>query len=234
MTVHTCTRCPLRFLTRAEMADHLAHDHHMPVEAVQAISYPGAEEAKPLYASFAEDEDVHSILLVSNQSVSAPAVAELLAKRQEEHDRLSVFLVVPATPSTHLAIPLRGRSGPSGELRADDAGLAQARWRLRHALSNLRDAGIVCHGAVGDPNPIKAIADVIRDEPIDEIVLCTLRASSSRWLDIDVPGAIRRQFSEPLTVITTEETGAQHQQVDLTDESRLARADFMERPAPWE
>lgn len=223
MTIHTCTRCPLRFTNRAELADHMSHDHHVPHEVLEAITYPGAQEARPLYRSFAEDDGVHRILLIANQTLGSDELMATMHDAQRAHERLAVFVVVPATPSEHLtSAPGAGRPASADrglDSRTDDAGLAQARFRLRRAIGMLTDAGIVAHGRIGDPNPLRAAAPVIAEEHIDEIVLCTLDEGLSRWLRADLPEALRRRFTMPVTVITVtlSDDGPQSWSVDLTD-----------------
>jgi hypothetical protein len=204
MSVHTCTRCPLRFATRAELADHLSLDHHLTAESLRGLTYPGASEAAPLYRAMALDDDVHTVLLIANQTLGSAAVAEALRDRRTAHDRLAVYVLVPATPSTHLATaPGGGRPVAPGEGdRTDDVGLAQARWRLRTALQSLRELGITAHGSVGDPNPLTAAADVIAVEPIDEIIVSTLDPRMSRWLRLDLPAALHRRFGLPVDTVT--------------------------------
>lgn len=205
MPVHTCPRCPLRFTTKAEVADHMAHDHRVPSEALQSLSYPGAAEARPLYRQFTADDDVHRVLLVANQTLGSAAVDAEMRRRRRIHPSLAVFVVVPATASEHLASS--GAPAPAGprelDARTDDMGLVQARYRLRHAVGMLTDLGIVTHGELGDANPVRAVADVMAEQRIDEIMLCTLDRAMSRWLRADVPTALRRLYGVPITVITT-------------------------------
>ncbi|AXV09389.1 hypothetical protein DVS28_a4728 [Euzebya pacifica] len=205
MTIHTCIRCPLRFTNRAELADHMAHDHRVPGEVLEVLAYPGAHEARPLYRQFASDDGVHRILLIANQTLGSESVMATMHARLRAHERVSVFVVVPATPSEHLAsAPGAGRPAAAEaglDARTDDAGLAQARFRLRRAVAMLTDVGIVAHGRIGDANPLRAAASVMTAEPIDEIVLCTLDHALSRWLRADVPTALRRQYDVPVTAI---------------------------------
>ena len=206
MTVHTCPRCPLRFSTRAEVSDHMAHDHRVPAEALQALAYPGAAEAQPLYRQFAADDGVHRVLLVANQTLGSEAVTAEMGRRRRIHPSLAVMVVVPATPSEHLVDhdgPRRPGRVATLDARTDDMGIAQARYRLRRAVGMLTDMGIVAHGSLGDPNPVRAVADAMAAHRIDEIMLCTLDRALSRWLRADVPTALRRLHGIPITVVTT-------------------------------
>ncbi|WP_370327316.1 hypothetical protein [Euzebya sp.] len=208
MSIHTCTRCPLRFTNRAELADHMEHDHHVPHALLEQMAYPGVHAAEPLYRSLAGDDGVQTILLLANQGIGSDALREVMADRVASHDRVAVFVVVPATPSAHLAsAPGGGRlASPDRGLRdrTDDVGVAQARFRLRTAIEILRDLGIAAHGRVADPNPVVAASRAIADEPIDEIVLTTLSPDMSQWLHADLPALLARRFELPVHTITAE------------------------------
>src|SRR5689334_8369278 len=54
-------------------------------------------------------------------------------------------------------------------------------------------------GAVGDANPVLAIADLVRDREFDEILLSTLPPGPSRWLRQDLPHRVERRFGLPVT-----------------------------------
>ncbi|MEE8601054.1 hypothetical protein [Euzebya tangerina] len=205
MAIHTCPRCPLRFVTSAELVDHMDHDHHVPHEMLEQIRYPGVHEVEPLYRAAADQEDTHTILIVANQTIGSGSLGEVLEARQREHGDLAVFLVVPATPSTHLvASEGLGHLEPGQDVRSDDVGVAQARWRLRKALSELRALGIPAHGSVGDPDPFVAAGRALQEEPVTEILVCTLEPGISRWLKQDLPAALERRSGLPVTTITVE------------------------------
>jgi GABA permease len=69
-------------------------------------------------------------------------------------------------------------------------------------LVRLRQIGATADGAVGDPDPVKAIEEVLVQRAFDEIILSTLPQGISRWLALDLPHRIRRRTDIPLTVIT--------------------------------
>lgn len=209
MSVHQCTRCPLRFATRAGLTDHLEHDHAFPAGALDPLRYPVAGSAAPLYRSFADD--VHTVLLLANQTIEQPMLERTVGQLRAVHPDLAVVVVVPATPSQHLV------SGPGGgmpagadqglEARSDRAGIAQARWRLRTALGALADLGVPAHGSVGDPNPVTAAARVIARTAVDEIVVSTLDPQMSRWLRNDLPATLERRFRLPVTLLSAQPAG---------------------------
>ncbi len=80
----------------------------------------------------------------------------------------------------------------------------QARLRLEYGLSSLRALGATVDGEVGDANPSKAIADVLKRKEFDEVVLSTLPKGISRWLGLDIPHQVQRRFHIPVTVISVQ------------------------------
>lgn len=204
MSVHTCPRCPLRFVTKAELVDHMDHDHHVPADALRDLSYPGASEAEPLYRKTAADDDVQSVLLIANQTLEPDHVLSLLEDIRAGDQEMTVFVLVPATPMRLMGGPAAGGAVPPStglDEKADDSGVATARWRLRRTLDALKDAGITAHGSVGDPNPISAAVEVMKNHPIDEIVVSTLPSGQSRWLHADLPTALQRRFGLKVSVV---------------------------------
>ncbi len=205
MAVHSCIRCPLRFRTRAELTDHLDHDHHVPAGMLGQYRYPEADAAEPLYRELVLEDGVHTILLIANQTLGSTSLLTAMRRARAHHDRLTVFVLVPATPQDHLVTgPGGGRPAAATEgleVRTDDAGVAQARWRLRSAVTALTGMGIAAHGRIGDPNPVTAAAGVIAAEPIDEILVSTLDPQMSRWLHQDLPATLERRFGLPVTTL---------------------------------
>ncbi|MGH9243383.1 MAG: hypothetical protein ACRD29_03510 [Acidimicrobiales bacterium] len=84
----------------------------------------------------------------------------------------------------------------------------QAKRVLGTAVDRFRDAGVNVTGEIGDPNPVYAIDGVLRGQPFDEIILSTLPPGPSRWLKLDVPSRVARQFSVPVTHLVAEEEPA--------------------------
>jgi hypothetical protein len=130
-------------------------------------------------------------LVVANQTLGGEhlvqKVREALAAGQ-----CRFHLVVPATPSSdHL-------TWTEGEAHAI------AERRLDRALDRIRALGAVADGEVGDPNPLEAIGDVLRQEDFDEIILSTLPPGASRWLKLDLPHRAERSFNLPVTHIVAE------------------------------
>ena len=82
-----------------------------------------------------------------------------------------------------------------------DASVARdhAQQRLDSLLGEITRMGGDASGAVGEADPLAAIAAVLASTPIDEIVLSTLPAGLSRWLSRDLPTRCARRFGLPVT-----------------------------------
>ena len=57
---------------------------------------------------------------------------------------------------------------------------------------------------VGDASPVRAIDDVLIDNPHHEIILSTLPPGMSRWLGKDLPQRVGQRFGLPVTTIISE------------------------------
>jgi hypothetical protein len=77
-----------------------------------------------------------------------------------------------------------------------------ARIRLDQGLSKLRELGVTVEGDVGDPDPLTAIQEALKQRQFDEIILSTLPSGISRWLRQDLPHRVERKFHLPVTVVT--------------------------------
>jgi len=131
-------------------------------------------------------------LVVANQTLPGDTLATAMGDRIASGDG-TFYVVVPLTRVSH-GITL-------GEDESPDA----ARGRLKAFLSVLRGQGVEADGEVGDPDPVQAVRDVLRSRAIDEIILSTLPAGASRWLQRDVPSRLAREIELPLTVVTQAE-----------------------------
>jgi hypothetical protein len=115
-----------------------------------------------------------------------------------EHLRQRILDLIAEGPSQfHLVVPA---SHPSGWW-SDGEAKAMAARRLDSALASLRALGADVSGEVGDASPVRAIADVLLQEPFDEIILSTLPPGPSRWLRQDVVHRVQRTFVVPCTHI---------------------------------
>lgn len=153
------------------------------------------------------------ILVVANQTLGGPQLLQTIRDRVDRGP-CEFTLLVPATPHAQRerTMEMLGSLGtalpPSdNSQRAVEADYDHARNRLDFAIGQLRQLGTAADGTVGDPNPLKAIEDVLKRRHYDEIILSTLPSGMSRWLAQDLPHKMQRKFKVPLTVITAAKPG---------------------------
>ena len=124
-------------------------------------------------------------LVVANQTLGGEHL-ETLVRECMADGGCSFHIVVPATPPGDHATWVEGKAK------------ALARERLDRALARFRELGAEADGEVGDASPLLAIADAMRHGEFDEIILSTLHPGASRWLKMDLPHRVERQFGVPV------------------------------------
>ena len=135
-------------------------------------------------------------LVVANQTLPSPALADAIAKRIEA-GVTAFHVVVPATPpASH------------GLTWDEDDSRKEAGARLEQFLSDLRTRGVEVSGEVGDRDPVSAVRDAIRGRDIGEILLSTLPPGISRWLGQDVPSRLRGAVPVEVNVVYEEAKAA--------------------------
>jgi hypothetical protein len=130
-------------------------------------------------------------LVVANQTLTEP---HLMAKVREldRGEPCAFHVLVPATvPKDH--------PWTEGEVQG------MARRRLDEGLALFRDAGMEATGQVGDPDPVLAVEDVLREQAFDAIVISTLPRRLSRWLKLDLPRRVEGLFDLPVIHVEGEE-----------------------------
>lgn len=134
------------------------------------------------------DSRPHSagILVVANRTCPCPVLLDEVARRVGNAP-VEVLVVVPALNS-------RLRHWLSD---VDDA-LARAHDRLELALAELGTRGVDARGEVGDANPLVAIDDALAHFTASEIVIATLPAGESNWLERGLVDKARARFDVPI------------------------------------
>lgn len=204
--VRHCPRCELRFGSRPELVDHLVAEHGFDQGTVEPFHYRPADAT-----SSDAGGPGRRCLVVANQTIGGPDLREAIRARIDEGT--SRFLVlVPATSSRDQARHTGGSEAEPGDARptpspevapSDEQGVALASKRLDAVLDALRDEGCDAHGEVGPADPESAVHDLLRREHVDEILVATLPPGISRWLNVDLPGRLRRQYHLPVTTVVT-------------------------------
>jgi hypothetical protein len=134
---------------------------------------------------------MRSYLVVGNQTLDSPELAEAVADRLATGPA-AFHIVVPATPVQ------RGLTWDEDEARV------AAQTRLADAIERLRSAGAIVSGEIGHRDPVVATEDALRGREVDEVLLSTLPPGISRWLGQDVPSRLKGSILVPVTVVTTQ------------------------------
>jgi hypothetical protein len=120
-----------------------------------------------------------SVLVVANVTATSDELLAALSERAQR-DQCRFTLVVPGSDR------------------------AATRKTLDAALERLRAAGLEAGGAVGDPDPLTAVAENYDPQSFDEIVICTLPTGSSKWLQLDLPHRVERATDARVTHVVAE------------------------------
>lgn len=134
----------------------------------------------------------HRILVIANRTCPCPALLEEIARRSSGHDIVDVLLVAPALNSR-----LRHY------LSDVDPAIAAAEQRLQLAQAGLAELGVTTATEVGDADPHVAIADALSHFMATEIIVSTLPAGQSNWLERGLIERARQAFAVPVTHLTS-------------------------------
>jgi hypothetical protein len=147
---------------------------------------------------------VGKYLVVANQTLGGEQLIGEVRRRMAAEPS-SFYVVVPNTRAADMRLP--GEPIPSafdtGESEAEHRATLIAQSRLNQALAQLRAEGAQAEGSLGDAEPLTAIADVLAEQPFDEIIISTLPSGISRWLGMDLPHRVERKFNLPVTTVTS-------------------------------
>lgn len=131
-----------------------------------------------------------AVLVVANRTAATGALLDAVRERASKGPA-SFTLLVPRSPhGLHRVV------NPEDE--SDD----EATQTLALALPLLEEAaGGPVKGLVGDSEPLAAIEDAVNTGAYTEIILSTLPARVSRWLNLDLPSKVSG-LGLPLTTVT--------------------------------
>ena len=120
------------------------------------------------------------VLIVANRTAATQPLMDAV-RRRAQAGPARFHLVVPATPR-----------GLHRVVDPEDSGREEAQARLEEALVLLSEAaGSQVSGNVGSADPMAAVADVINDRRVHEIIISTLPRRLSRWMHLDLPSKVR-------------------------------------------
>lgn len=156
-------------------------------------------------------------LIIGNQTLGGDALERAVRSRVERGVE-TFYVVAPMTRLEHeasewtsglrvgedLPVPF-GEFGASLEQQQSmrDAARSRAQRRLELVLTLIRSVGGTADGQLGDPDPFAAARAVLAREPaFDEILVSTLPANLSRWLEMDLPARVARLTDAHVTTVT--------------------------------
>ncbi|MFQ6020298.1 MAG: hypothetical protein ACE5KW_06035 [Dehalococcoidia bacterium] len=127
-------------------------------------------------------------LVVADQTATSPELLRGVRALATGDTTAEFVLLVPATPFQRLF------TWDERETRR------LARERAEIARARLEEIGAkIIAARVGDASPLLAIADEMREHTgYDAIIISTFPPGVSRWLRLDLPCRIKRQYSIPV------------------------------------
>ena len=136
------------------------------------------------------------LVVAADEHVGEPVRREL--SELPDGQSADVRVVVPALADTAF-------QHAAGDV---DEGLERAQRQLTESLEEVRSAGADGEGRVGDPDPIMAIEDSLREFPADEIVIVTHPEGDARWLEDDLFERAKERFEPPIRHFVVEDGAA--------------------------
>jgi hypothetical protein len=134
---------------------------------------------------------------VANQTLGGADLANEVQRQiaaGADTPRLRFHVVVPATV-------------PEAQLeRTDGDARAIAGKRLQDAMTRFRAMGADVSGEVGAEDPMQAIRNALSGG-YDAIIISTLPAGVSRWLHMDLPHRVEREFDLPVITLENRDGG---------------------------
>jgi hypothetical protein len=134
------------------------------------------------------------VLVVVNEAATGVTLRDAIGVDQIGVDAATV---VKSKTTVHLVAPALN-SHLRHWLADDDRGRRAAEAKLGLCLDELAQSGIEATGAVGDPEPLQAIADSLRTFPADEIVIASAPAIRARGVTRDLAERAMGRFGLPV------------------------------------
>jgi hypothetical protein len=128
---------------------------------------------------------------------TVPAGDEVLRDRVREHtgdEEAEVRVVAPASDIS----PLDWLASDEDAARAEAADVAEEAGRA--VAPEAREV----EARVGDPDPVQAIEDALREFPADELVVVTRPGDEASWLEKDAAAEAFARFDLPVTHLVVE------------------------------
>lgn len=130
------------------------------------------------------------LLAIATDPIQSPEAIEQIRARAGESGA-AVRLVAPAVERTVFRHTL-------GDV---DGGARRAERVVESSLAALRRSGVQASGAVGDPDPVLAAEDALREGPADEVVIFEHEAAQARWFEDGLFERAQERLEPPLSLV---------------------------------
>ncbi len=130
------------------------------------------------------------LLAIVTDPIQSPEAIEQIRSRVGGSGA-AVRLVAPAVEETVFRHTL-------GDV---DSAARRAERVVESSLEALRRSGVEVYGAVGDPDPVLAAEDALREGPADEIVIFEHEAGQARWFEDGLFDRARERLEPPLSLV---------------------------------
>lgn len=129
------------------------------------------------------------LLAIVTDPIQSPEAIEQIRSRVE--NGTEVHLVAPAVEPTVFRHTL-------GDV---DEATRRAEEVAESSLAALRRSGVEASGAVGDPDPVLAAEDALREGPVDQIMIFEHEAGQARWFEDGLFERAQERLQPPLALV---------------------------------
>jgi len=138
----------------------------------------------------------HLLAIVTDSLEGAEEIDEIAQCAQG--DGLEVRLIAPAVEANAFRHTMGDIDEPKRE----------AEERLQVSLATLRRENIPAEGEVGDPDPVQAAEDALREAPADEVLIFEHAEGQARWYEDGLFEKAQAQLEPPLRLVVVEDDAA--------------------------
>jgi len=135
--------------------------------------------------------DRRHVLVIANEALSGHELRDELRQRAGASLELDVLAPILTSRLHFLASDY-------------DRERAEAQRRLDAMLAWAADQGFVARGEVGDPDPVTAIADELRDFGADEVIVVTHPNEHTNWLEPRMVERLEADLDVPVTHVVVD------------------------------
>lgn len=149
-----------------------------------------------------------NLLAIVTDSLEGPEEVKEITSRANG-DGLRVRVITPAVEANAFRHTMGDIDEPKRE----------AEQRLQASLAALRRENVEASGEVGDPDPIQAAEDALREEPADEILIFEHVEGQARWFEDGLFEKAKQQLEPPLHLVVVDADGGDSPHVVEVEEA---------------